>query len=96
MGDILVVEELEIAVSGVAKGLLLALVNRLHRRDDIDSGAGLHLDKDEGVAVTADQVDLAARRFVIAGQDLVTVPAQESRRDPFTIIPDFRRRQQRR
>src|SRR5277367_1246617 len=88
--DILLVEEFEVAAGGFAKGLLFALVDRLRRRDDIAIGAGFDFDKNQDVAVTADQVDLAARRFVIAGEHLVTVPSYESGRDALAVGADFR------
>ena len=78
----------------MAKGVFLALVDRFRRTDEIASGAGLDLDKNQDVVMTADEVDLAAGHFVIAGQDAITMTAQEAGRDALTISPDLRRRRQ--
>ncbi len=44
--------------------------------------------------MTADQINFTPDEFKIAGQHLVTVAAQEARRDALTIVPDLRRRPQ--
>ena len=78
----------------MTKGVLLALVDRFRRTDEIASGAGLDLDKNQDVVMTADEVDLAAGHFVIAGQEAVPLATQEAGRDALTISPDLRRRRQ--
>jgi len=94
MDEIVTVEQFEIAVGGATKRFFLAGVDGISRSDDGVCGAGFDFDEDEHIAVTANQVDLAARGFVITGQDLVAVTSDEGGGDPLTIIPDLRRRQQ--
>ena len=90
ISDVLVVEEFEIAAGGLTKGLLLAGINRLSGTDNFDLTAGFHLDKNQDIAVTADQIDLALCRFVIAGEYPVTVTTHESARHTLAIGADLR------
>ena len=92
--DFRAVEQFEIAARGMAKGLLLGGIDRLRRTDEIDPGAGFDFDKNQDIAVAADQVDLAPGRLVIAGQHPVTVAAQESGGHALTVGADLRRRRQ--
>jgi len=52
----------------VTQGLLLALVDGFGRADQIAPGAGFNFHKNQDIAMTADQVDLAIGDFVVAGQ----------------------------
>jgi hypothetical protein len=90
----LAVEQFEITAGGGAQGLLLGGIDRLRRTDDIDLGAGLHFDKNQDIAVTADQVDLAPGRLVIADQHPVTVAVEEGRSHALTVDADLRRGRQ--
>ena len=91
---LLVFQQIEVAPGGMTKRFFFPGINRLGRPDKVDLRAGFDFDEDEHIAVTANQVDLAARGFVITGQDLVAVTSDEGGGDPLTIIPDLRRRQQ--
>ena len=88
------VEKFQVAAGGVTKGVLLAGIDGLRGTAKGLARAGADLDKNQDIAVAAHQVDLAIDHFVIAGQHLVTVAAQEAGRDAFTIIPDLSRRRQ--
>ena len=92
--DLRSVEEFEIAAGGMTKGLLLGGTDRLRRSAEIDLGAGLDFDKNQDIAVTADQVDLAPGRLVIAGEHPVAVAAQESRGYALTVGADLPRGRQ--
>ncbi len=91
VSHILDLEQFQIAAGGETEGILLALIDGFRRTDETDLGAGFDFDKDENIPVAADQVDLAAGGFVIAGQHLVTVAAHKSARHALTVGADFRR-----
>ena len=74
----------------MTKGLLLGGIDRLRRTDEVAPGAGFNFDKNQNITVTADQVDLAPCRFVIAGEHPVTVAAHESARHALTVGADLR------
>jgi hypothetical protein len=96
VGNVLDFEQLQVTPGGKAKRLLFAVINGLGRAAKLVCRAGADLDENQDVAVTADDVDLTTRDFVITRQYPVTVTAQESTRDALTIIPDLQPRRQRR
>ena len=89
VGDVVAVEEVEIVLGGGIERRLLARIDGLGGRNDVDGAPRFDLDEDEVIAMTANEVDFAAGRFEIAGQYLVALAAQEGRRDALTIIPDL-------
>jgi len=92
--DVLPVEQFEVVAGGVMKGFLLGGIDRLRRTDEIDLGTGFDLDKNQDIAVTANQVDFAPSCLVIASEHPVTVAAQESGRHALTVGADLSRRRQ--
>jgi len=75
--DLRVVEELEVTPGGMAKGLLLGGVDRLHRSAKVLTGAGTDFNEDQDIPATADQVDFAPGGAIVAGEHPVTVTAQK-------------------
>jgi hypothetical protein len=92
--DIIPREQLKITACGMPKRLFLAGIDRLRWPAEKLAGPGADLHENEDLAATTDQVDLAARRQVIAGQHPVTMPTQENGSHALTIVPDLRRSRQ--
>jgi hypothetical protein len=88
------VEEFQVAARGMAKGVFFAGIDGLRGTAKGLARAGADLDKNQDITVTAHQVDLATGGFVITGQDLVALTAQEAGRNALTIISDLRRGRQ--
>jgi len=91
---LLVFQQIEVAPGGMTKRFFFPGINRLGRPDEVDLRAGFDFDKDEKLAMTANEVDFTTRRFEIARQHPVTVTAQERARDALTIIPRLLRPRQ--
>jgi len=89
-----IIQKLQIALSGISKALFLVGIDGFDRTAKQLTGAGTDFNEDENVAMTADQVDLAACRAIIAVEDGVTLATQESGGNTFTIIPDLLDRRQ--
>jgi len=87
--DVVALEELEVTGGGMAKGLLLAIIDRFGRAAEFLAAARADFDKNEDIFATADEIDLTARRGVVAGEDAITVTAQERGGDPLAIGADL-------
>lgn len=88
------VEQFQVTAGGMTKRLLLARIDRLRRAPELLPGPRADFDKDQDRPATADKVDFASRRAVVAGEHPVPVTPQKRGRDPLTIIPDLPRRPQ--
>jgi hypothetical protein len=86
------IETSKITFGGETKRFLLAQIDGFHRPAEGHPGAGADLDKNEDVAVPADEIDLALLGQEIPVENAIAVAAEKSGRDPLTIIPRLLRR----
>ena len=91
MANIWIVEHLQIPAGGITQGFLLIGTDGFRGTPELIIGTGAHLDKDEHVAIPADEINLTPRRAEIAIKHAITFAPQKCRGDPLAVGTDFSR-----